>query len=524
MLLAIIASPGAMRSHQYGAARSSESADQDGRYGDSRAEGNDDSTTLALPDRSRIQRINQSNTSNPRISSSFVETNIEMRTRGTRHAENSDLERVSTSSPSEELPLRSVASGLFPGNRNILVDGTSFRTLLAVDEYHQRSGLRRLSHTQGNRYHGTFSLTRDQQITLETHSGITESTIDGNSLQQIHQEPLESVASSSESFARTLEVDTDPARQGGRDPTLYHYERYELLESARKRRLLQIHEDASKLRAIEGAATAFRRPYPLLGREATLYHPPMNMNTSHMLADHALFPYHGIISPRGSILPSTHPVFDQDLIGVCASLHRPNLLRHPLFMGATSRVLVDERASISEISNPKFNRSFAGIDYYNDLQPPHNESEKSHSHDEADRKQSIAKGPPTNRATKRKPGARDRRFNSTTPISLVAAARSDGTESLELSGRPPVSMYSEKDLEHLSEYQCYLRQQMEIFEANAEDLQYNAQKMNKAVVLGQVGIRCKHCAHEDPWARTRGAVYYSASLGGLYQAGKSSRV
>lgn len=123
---------------------------------------------------------------------------------------------------------------------------------------------------------------------------------------------------------------------------------------------------------------------------------------------------------------------------------------------------------------------------------------------------------------KRKPGTRDRRFNSSTPISLVASARSTtSTETLDLTGRQPMCMYIEADEDNLSEYQCYLRQQIEIFEVNPEDLQYNAQKMNKAVVLGQVGIRCKYCATQDPWERTRGAVYYSASLGGLYQAGKS---
>ena len=138
----------------------------------------------------------------------------------------------------------------------------------------------------------------------------------------------------------------------------------------------------------------------------------------------------------------------------------------------------------------------------------------------ADRKEAPVKRGPQLLAKKRKPGTRDWRFNSTTPISLIVSARSSSTTvSLELTHRPPVSLYLDVDCDSLSEYQCFLRKQIELFEARTEDLQYNAQKMNKAVVLGQVGIRCKHCAYEDPWARTRGAVYYSASLGGLYQAG-----
>jgi len=172
----------------------------------------------------------------------------------------------------------------------------------------------------------------------------------------------------------------------------------------------------------------------------------------------------------------------------------------------------DEKASFPILTCSMSDNSFAQLD-------PSGRLRRQGDDDSAASRK--LQGPPVKKAMKRKPGSRDRRFNSSTPISLVAAARSDNTEILELTGRPPVSLYVTKDTEHLSDYQCYLRQQIEIFEATPEDLQYNAQKMNKAVVLGQVGIRCKHCAHEDPWARTRGAVYYSASLGGLYQAGQN---
>lgn len=53
------------------------------------------------------------------------------------------------------------------------------------------------------------------------------------------------------------------------------------------------------------------------------------------------------------------------------------------------------------------------------------------------------------------------------------------------------------------------------------DVQWNAQGRNKAIVLGQVGIRCKWCSRLPTWSRSRGAVYYSATLDGLYQAAQN---
>ena len=37
----------------------------------------------------------------------------------------------------------------------------------------------------------------------------------------------------------------------------------------------------------------------------------------------------------------------------------------------------------------------------------------------------------------------------------------------------------------------------------------------------QVGIRCRHCTRLESWERARGAVYYSATLDGLYQAAQN---
>ena len=46
-------------------------------------------------------------------------------------------------------------------------------------------------------------------------------------------------------------------------------------------------------------------------------------------------------------------------------------------------------------------------------------------------------------------------------------------------------------------------------------------KMNKTIVAGQVGIRCKHCAVLPQYQRPKAAVYYPRTLDSLYQFGQN---
>jgi len=85
---------------------------------------------------------------------------------------------------------------------------------------------------------------------------------------------------------------------------------------------------------------------------------------------------------------------------------------------------------------------------------------------------------------------------------LSFSRNNDGVFSL------PSTLYLEDDNEHLSPYQCLLRQQIEAFEAGVDDVQYNASRMNRGIVLHQVGLRCRHCASSREWERANGAVYY----------------
>ena len=83
----------------------------------------------------------------------------------------------------------------------------------------------------------------------------------------------------------------------------------------------------------------------------------------------------------------------------------------------------------------------------------------------------------------------------------------------------PIALPS--DASNLSGYQCYVRSQIEFFEVESSDIECNAQGRNKPIVLGQVGIRCRHCAHLPPGRRPRGAVYFPSKLDGLYQAAQN---
>jgi hypothetical protein len=82
---------------------------------------------------------------------------------------------------------------------------------------------------------------------------------------------------------------------------------------------------------------------------------------------------------------------------------------------------------------------------------------------------------------------------------------------------PTMLLYMDRDEDTLSEYQCFLRKQLEIFEAGPDDVRCTAQGRNTAIILDQVGVRCIHCAHLPRAAKTKGAAYYSRTIDGIYQ-------
>ena len=67
----------------------------------------------------------------------------------------------------------------------------------------------------------------------------------------------------------------------------------------------------------------------------------------------------------------------------------------------------------------------------------------------------------------------------------------------------------------LTVYQCFLRKQIELFEVGHDEMNGTAQGRNTPLHYGQVGIRCRHCAHLPKAARARGGVYYSRTIDGV---------
>jgi hypothetical protein len=88
------------------------------------------------------------------------------------------------------------------------------------------------------------------------------------------------------------------------------------------------------------------------------------------------------------------------------------------------------------------------------------------------------------------------------------------------SGLPCILALPEDGLK-LSGHQVFLRHQIEAFQATEDDATTHTRGRNKPIQLGQVGIRCRHCAHLPVARRQKGSTYFPASLLGLYQAAQN---
>jgi hypothetical protein len=105
--------------------------------------------------------------------------------------------------------------------------------------------------------------------------------------------------------------------------------------------------------------------------------------------------------------------------------------------------------------------------------------------------------------------------------SLYGAQHSTGNNNTR-QGQLSILLYlSPQDDDHLSDYQCLVRKQIEYFEAGEDDVHTTAQGRNKPISLKQVGIRCRHCSQRLPQHRTRGSTYYPTKLRSIYQAAQN---
>lgn len=85
----------------------------------------------------------------------------------------------------------------------------------------------------------------------------------------------------------------------------------------------------------------------------------------------------------------------------------------------------------------------------------------------------------------------------------------------------PVPLAHPLDKTVLSSHQAFLREQIELFQATHEDIATPTRGRNKRIILGQVGMRCRHCAHVPVAMRQLGSTYFPSVMIGFYQAAQN---
>ena len=82
----------------------------------------------------------------------------------------------------------------------------------------------------------------------------------------------------------------------------------------------------------------------------------------------------------------------------------------------------------------------------------------------------------------------------------------------------PCNVYMSGEEKVLPVHQTILCKQIEFFVAQQEDIDNFAPNRKNVISIGQVGIRCKHCAVIPSRKSTKGCVYFPKTLNAIYQA------
>jgi hypothetical protein len=116
-----------------------------------------------------------------------------------------------------------------------------------------------------------------------------------------------------------------------------------------------------------------------------------------------------------------------------------------------------------------------------------------------------------------------------TPVSFSTTVNRSSTDSLtplETQKETPTAptqsnsalLSSPSDPQHLNGIHCFVRRHLEVFAANNDDVNAPAPGRRTRIVLGQVGIRCIHCASLPPRRRVKRSICYPPSVKGMYHA------
>eukprot|EP00548_Thalassiothrix_antarctica_P009551 CAMPEP_0194158768 /NCGR_PEP_ID=MMETSP0152-20130528/77453_1 /TAXON_ID=1049557 /ORGANISM="Thalassiothrix antarctica, Strain L6-D1" /LENGTH=959 /DNA_ID=CAMNT_0038868257 /DNA_START=444 /DNA_END=3323 /DNA_ORIENTATION=+ len=106
-----------------------------------------------------------------------------------------------------------------------------------------------------------------------------------------------------------------------------------------------------------------------------------------------------------------------------------------------------------------------------------------------------------------------------TPDAAKALADSVLSRSTPTSPSERVLLAISDDKEWLSDMDCFIRRNLEVFCASEEDVEIAQQDRKYPVNVGQVGIRCVHCALAKGGNTARGtAVAFPYSINGIYES------
>ncbi len=83
---------------------------------------------------------------------------------------------------------------------------------------------------------------------------------------------------------------------------------------------------------------------------------------------------------------------------------------------------------------------------------------------------------------------------------------------------PGVQLGTEADRQYLNPLHCFVRRNVEVFVATNDDISAPSPGRKTRVGVGQVGIRCIHCAKLPPKARVKRAVCYPPSVSAIYHS------
>jgi hypothetical protein len=75
-----------------------------------------------------------------------------------------------------------------------------------------------------------------------------------------------------------------------------------------------------------------------------------------------------------------------------------------------------------------------------------------------------------------------------------------------------------EDKDWLSDLDCFVRSNVEVYIANEDDIEHYKHDRKYAIMEGNVGLRCIHCAHLKHQDRSAGACFFPNTISSVYEA------